>query len=149
MIQRIQSVYLLVAAVALGLQIILPYSMVPANTPAISTPVFADGVFNLFDNVGILGLTGLGIIDCLLAIFMYKNRATQGRLVGMTLVVAVMLSVLVGFTFYTTSKGLPEGSLVSYGVGMAMPLLAAFLLWMANGAIKKDENLIKSMDRLR
>jgi hypothetical protein len=149
MIQRIQSIYLLVAAVALGLQIAFPYAMAPANTPAIAAPVFADGVFNLFDNVGIMGLTGLGIIDSLLAIFMYKNRALQGRLVGMTVIVAVMLSVLVGFTFYTANKGLPAGSLVSYGIGMAMPLVAAFLLWMASGAIRKDENLVKSMDRLR
>jgi uncharacterized membrane protein len=149
MIQRIQSIYLLVAAVALGLQFILPYAMIPANTPALAAPIFADGVFNPFDNVGIMGLTGLGIIDSLLAIFMYKNRATQGRLVGMTLVVSVMLLVLVGFTFYTANKNLPEGSIVSYGLGLAMPLVSAFLLWMANSAIKKDDNLVKSMDRLR
>jgi Domain of unknown function (DUF4293) len=149
MIQRIQSIYLFVAAVAFGLQIVLPYAMAPANTPATTAPIFADGVFNLFDNVGMMGLTGLGIIDSILAIFMFKNRALQGRLVGMTIIVAIMLLVLVGFTFYMANKGLPEGAIVSYGAGFVLPLVATFLLWMASGAIKKDENLVKSMDRLR
>ena len=152
MIQRIQTLYLLLASSALGLQFALPYAQVGTDSPAKADPVFADGVFNLIDNIGLLGLTGLGLVAGLVAIFLFKNRPLQGRIAAVGMMVSIMLAALCGFALYQAmSRQYPEGATVQYqfGMGLGMPILAIALLWLAQRAIGKDENLVRSMDRLR
>lgn len=149
MIQRIQSIYLLLAAAVTGLQFALPYATAPANTPATTTAVFADGQFNPVDNIGLLGLAVLGAVLSAVAIFLFKNRPLQGRLAGLGMVVSVLAVALLGVVFFNVNKNLPAGSVVSYGIGGALPVLAIVLNWLAQQAIRKDDEKVRSMDRLR
>ncbi len=150
MVQRIQSIYLFLAASAFGSQFLLPYATAPANSPAtLSTTAFADGVLNPFDNIGLLGLTGLGILLALVSIFLFKNRVLQGKLAGFGSVISILLLVLSGFVFYNLQKSVPPGSPISYNLGFLMPILAGIFSWMAVKAISRDENLVRSSDRLR
>ena len=77
MIQRIQSIYLLLATGAFGGQFVLPYLFTDANNPATTLPAMADGILNPFDNFGLLGLTALVVILSFAAIFLYKNFELQ------------------------------------------------------------------------
>ena len=52
MIQRIQSIFLLLAAGAFGGQFGLPYLQTPENDPARTVPALTDGGFNPLDNPG-------------------------------------------------------------------------------------------------
>ncbi|MBK6929941.1 MAG: DUF4293 family protein [Saprospirales bacterium] len=61
MIQRIQTVFLLLAAGALAGQFAFPYLQTPAENPARALPAMADGALNPLDNPGLLGLTILGM----------------------------------------------------------------------------------------
>lgn len=149
MIQRIQSIYLLLAAAAAGLQFALPYATAPANTPATATAVFADGQFNPVDNIGLLGLAVLGAVLSAAAIFLFKNRSLQGRIAGLGVVASVLAVALLGLVFFNLNKDLPAGSVVSYGIGGALPVLAIVLNWLAQQAIRKDDEKVRSMDRLR
>ncbi len=149
MIQRIQSIYLLLAAAATSLQFALPYATAPANTPATTTAVFADGQFNPMDNFGLLGLAVLGAALSAVAIFLFKNRSLQGRIAGLGTVVSVLAMALLAFAFFNVNKNLPAGSVVSYGLGGALPVLAIGLNWLAQQAIRKDDEKVRSMDRLR
>lgn len=149
MIQRIQSVFLLLAAAALGGQFGLPYLQTPENDPSRTLPALSDGVFNPLDNPGLLGLTVLGAAVSLAAIFLFKNRPLQARLAGVSALSGVLLLALVAFTTKSTFDQAPAGSSVQFAAGLALPLIALVLNWLATRAIRKDEALVRSMDRLR
>lgn len=149
MIQRIQSIFLLLAAAALGSQFALPYGQTTADNPARSLPALADGAFNPLDNIGLLGLTTLGALLALITIFLYKNRMLQARLAGLGVLVTILLLVLVGISSKTTLDQLPEGGSMQLSAGLALPVVALLFNWLAGRAIRKDEALVRSMDRLR
>ncbi len=149
MIQRIQSVFLLLAAGAMGSQFVLPYLQTPADNPARAVSALSDGVLTPPDNPGLLGLTVLGAAVSFAAIFLFKNRPLQGRLAGVSMIVAILLLALLVFTTKTTIDQAPEGSSVNFAAGLGMPLLALLFNWLATRSIRKDEALVRSMDRLR
>lgn len=149
MIQRIQSIYLLAAAAALALQFALPYATAPADSLAATAAIFADGKFSPTDNTGLLVLSVLGIGLALVAIFWFKNRSSQIKIAGLCTTSAILTAVLAVFACLNLGKNLPEGSVVSYGAGGALPMLAAIFSWLAQRAIGADEAKVRSMDRLR
>ncbi len=149
MIQRIQSVFLFLAVGSLGGQFALPYLQAPADSPARTLPALADGALNPLDNIGLLGLTILGAAVSLVAIFLFKNRPLQARLAGMAAGVGVLLLALAGFTTKTTLDQTPEGGSAQLAFGLALPVLALAFNWLAARAIRKDDALVRSMDRLR
>ena len=149
MIQRIQSVFLFLATGALGGQFALPYLQTPANDPARALPVLADGALTPIDNPGLLGLTILGAVVSFVAIFLFKNRSLQARLAGVSTVAGILLLTLAGFTTKMTLDQTPQGGSAHFAAGLALPVLAVALDWLAMRAIRKDEALVRSMDRLR
>ncbi len=149
MIQRIQSIFLLLAASALGGQFALPYLQTPAGDPARALPALADGVLNPLDNPGMLGLTALGGLLSLSAIFLFKNRALQARLSIIAAGIGVMLLALAGLTAATTINQTPTGGNIRWAAGFALPVAALLLNYLAARAIRKDDALVRSMDRLR
>lgn len=149
MIQRIQSIFLLLAAGALGGQFAFPYLQTPADNPARSLTALADGVLNPLDNPGLLGLTGLGALISLAAIFLFKNRSLQMRLALVAAGIGIMLLVLLGITVKNTLDATPQGGSIEYTLGLGLPVLALLFNWLAARAIRKDEALVRSMDRLR
>lgn len=149
MIQRIQSIFLLLAAGAFGGQFALPYLQTPAEDPARSLSSLTDGVLNPFDNPGLLGLTALGMLISAVAIFLFKNRSLQARLSLASVGIGVMLLALIAFTVKTTQDQLPEGGTTQFAAGLALPVVAMLFNWLAARAIRKDEKLVRSMDRLR
>ncbi|MEO6759801.1 MAG: DUF4293 domain-containing protein [Saprospiraceae bacterium] len=149
MIQRIQSIFLLLASGAIFGQFALPYLTTSPNDPARTLPVFTDGVFNPMDNIGLLGLTVLSGLVSFLAILLYKNRGLQSKFTVGALLASGLLLALAGFTAYQTLQSLPPGGAAHYQAGLAMPVVALVFQWLAGRSIGKDERLVKSMDRLR
>ena len=136
MIQRIQSVYLGVVAV-LGLAI---SSLVTYGTNA------AGEVIALTDQLYIAIAIVLGGLLALISIFLFKNRKSQFMLNRLNMIVQLfLLGVFVGRSLKATGGSFePEKA-----VGMFLPVISIVLLVLANRAIKKDEDLVKSVDRLR
>ncbi len=149
MIQRIQSIFLLLAAGALGSQFTLPYLETPADNPARAVAALSDGALTPLDNPGLLGLTVLGMVVSFVAIFLFKNRPLQAKLAGTAMIISILLMALVVFATKMTIDQAPEGSSANFNAGIGMPLLALALNWFATRAIRKDEALVRSMDRLR
>jgi Domain of unknown function (DUF4293) len=150
MIQRIQSIYLFLAAAAGFGQFGLPYLRADAASPVVAAvPVLADTVFNPLDNIGLTGLCALSGAVSLLAIFLFRNRALQARVTAGAVLACAMLAILLSFTLYQILNALPQGGGVQYRAGLILPTLALIFNWLAGRAIKKDEALVKSMDRLR
>ena len=86
-----------------------------------------------------------GILS-LIAIFLYKNRIRQINSNRLNIVINFLLLGIIVYHLLS----LPGGMHISKkGIGVFIPLLVIVFLALANKAILKDENLVKSVDRLR
>jgi membrane-anchored protein YejM (alkaline phosphatase superfamily) len=136
MIQRIQTIYLLLsAAVSAGLIFV-----VHLWTNSLDIPVFAK------DEYLYLGLFLGSALLSLIAIFTFKNRKFQFVLGRLNI---ILNFILLGFFVYQLLMPPGESNISEKGVGIFIPILSIVLLVLANKAIKKDEELVKSVDRLR
>lgn len=136
MIQRIQTIYLLLsAAVSAGLIFVFHLW---TNTNDV--PVYAK------DEYLYLGLFLGSALLSLIAIFNYKNRKFQFVLGRLNI---ILNFILLGFFVYQSLKVSGETAVSEKGIGMLLPIVSIVLLALANKAIKKDEDLVKSVDRLR
>lgn len=136
MIQRIQSVYmLLVAAISGGLTFVFD-----VYTLANKTIVFAK------DDLLLLGLFMASAVLALITIFLFKNRKLQFVLNRFN---NIFNLILLGVFVYRILNLSGEMEISEKGIGIVLPIISIVLLVLANRAIKKDEDLVKSVDRLR
>ena len=136
MIQRIQTFYLLVVAlIAAG----LPFFV----------GLWTDGENQTFyakDNVLISIAFYVVAVLAVITIFLFKKRQNQFVLNRLNMILNLFL---LGFFVYR-SLNLSGGTAVSEkGIGMLIPVFSIVFLVLANRSIKKDEDLVKSVDRLR
>lgn len=151
MIQRIQSIYLFLAAAALSCPLFLPLAQASGDTTSMASlgdNFFTDGVYWAKESLAWFGLFLL-VLGGLAGIFLYKNRKRQMQFTsGLFLGTLVLLGVLLGGG-YQCARQLPLGSAAQISMGGIVILLAIPLLWLAHRSIKKDEELVRSSDRLR
>ena len=136
MLQRIQTVYLILAALIMGgLYLWFPMVQDEAGTVVIerSEPL-------------VFGLIFASIALAIISILNFKKRQLQFVLNRLNIILSF---VLLGVFVYR-SLNLPGESLLSMkGIGVLFPAISIVLLAMANKAIKRDEDLVKSVDRIR
>jgi glucan phosphoethanolaminetransferase (alkaline phosphatase superfamily) len=158
MIQRIQSVFLLVAAVASILLFFLPlagfYNELEGNYKLyLFTVKYLDPdpklAFNSYFTLPLVFFAVVNLVLSLSALFFYKNRMLQKKLCTFN-ILSIIVMLMVFFFFYistlrTMTQAEPEYSLP----GMVMPLISLAMLILASRAIRKDDALVKSADRLR
>ena len=142
MIQRIQSIYfLLVIFLSIGAPFFFKLWVEADNE------VFA---FDLFAYESILfKLVPISfIISALLAlitIFRFNDRQQQFVLGRIIILINLFL---LGILIYL-SLNIPGEIFSEKGIGMFIPSIVILFAVLANKAIRKDENLVKSVDRLR
>lgn len=143
MIQRIQSIYLLLAGVFSG-GLTFAFSLW-TNTKGVQY------IIDLFSGASILEkmipvlFLGSALLS-IVTIFMYANRKLQFVLVRINILINLLLLGLLVYVSQTLSG---ETLVSEKGIGMFIPVVVVLLLFLANKAIKKDEDLVKSVDRLR
>ena len=130
MIQRIQSIYLLLLTVSssLGLFFLPPLEIID----------FSSSTKTLIETYLIVS-----IVLSVLTLFIFKYLKVQlliNRL-HLTLQIFIFLALIYGLTQSVTGY--------DYLIWLLMPVQAIFFIVLANSAIRKDEALIKSIDRLR
>lgn len=146
MIQRIQSVFLVLAALgAFGL-VALP--LAKTATPVTTSGIFSDGRFTLSDNPALLVFFGLSGILALASLFLYTRRALQMRLTIFS-IIATVVGCVFGVIFFMQASQETGESIIQDGAGAYLPPVILILLFLAYRFIGKDEKLVKSMDRLR
>jgi len=147
MIQRVQTVYLLISAILLSLLFFIPFA-----------DIVQDGIVYVFNIQGItLGdslkenglpisiLIGIIIILHGIVILNYKNRVRQIRLLVFSILLMIgLFGLFFFFTYYSFS-----GAQVSFKISILFPVIAIILDYLAIRAIGKDEALIRSIDRIR
>jgi len=82
----------------------------------------------------------------LISIFSFKKRQSQFVLGRLNIILNFFL---LGLFVYQLLKPPGESQISEKGVGIFMPIFSIVFLVLANKAIKKDEDLVKSVDRLR
>jgi len=152
MIQRIQTVYLAIAAILSMLIVFLKFSLASRgdyDLTAVSISFLKDGVSEVgMSSFPIAGAIMFGLFLTIYGIMQYKNRKFQIKLVQGALLVQLAVGGLV--FFYADKMGVlaTEGS-VSYSPTLAILLVNVVLFFLAIRGIKKDDALVRSADRLR
>ncbi len=142
MIQRIQSIFLLLAAGACFGLLGLPFA---ETDQVLAQGFFTDADFDILDHWSLLVLfLGAGLL-LVVAIFLYKSRPTQLKLtlVSILLVVGGAVASVILLTQSTAT----DRAEVSFGI--ALPILAIAFSLLARRGIQRDEKLVRSADRLR
>ncbi|MGK0252868.1 MAG: hypothetical protein ACI9OE_000321 [Mariniflexile sp.] len=136
MLQRIQTVYLLIAAIISSGLIFVLHLWVTND----------DVVVYAKDNLLYVGLFLGSALLSIITIFKYKNRKSQFMLGRLNIILNFFL---LGFFVYQSLNVSGETAVSEKGIGMLLPIVSIVFLALANKAIKKDEELVKSVDRLR
>lgn len=122
MIQRIQTVYLFFVFCLMGILLFIPFSS--------SWTVTLDAAI-------------IAVLSAL-AIFFYKNRKWQILIGNM-----ILLLLVLAYPLYFVFDGIPTDLFRTVQYTFVCPLVAAILTCLAIRGIKKDERLVRSLDRLR
>jgi len=91
-------------------------------------------------------LFGLSTSMSLLSILFYKKRQHQFVINRLNIILNL---ILLGLFVYRSLNLSGEALVSEKGIGMFLPIISIVFLVLANKAIKKDEDLVKSVDRLR
>jgi len=136
MIQRIQTVYLLLVFVISGvLSLVFPLwkNMSGADVYAAQNMLY-------------VGLFGASAALTVVSILGYKKRQSQFVYNRLNM---ILNFILLGLFVYQSLNLSGEATVSEKGIGMFLPIASILLLVFANKAIKKDEELVKSADRIR
>ena len=145
MIQRLQSIFLLLTGGCLGGSFAFPFA---DSASAIPGTLFADGFFTAGDNIVIAILLGVGALAALGAIFLYTNRRLQRNIASAAAICAVGAIAFGVFVFMQQADAMGPVE-VDEEPGAILPALAVVFAGLAVRYINKDERLVRSADRLR
>lgn len=157
MIQRIQSVYLLLVAIVIALCFFFPFysvDLVGSELVADSMKgqLIAQGiVLSESNHPYVMILCIISILISVAAIFLYGNRTIQLRITRLGILINTGLLVAVFFALEEVKALHPglEIEIGQYGLSCYLPIVAMVLGFLATRGILKDEMLVRSSNRLR
>ncbi len=154
--QRIQTLYFVLVIILMIAAVLLPNALFYNPGTGITYQLDARGMVELTQQgtaKGILGtnpcvfLFGIILFLTTYCIATFKNRKRQLRMATINLFLIVLyIAVLVVYIFFANNK--LEASL-SWKYPVIFPVIALIFNYLAMRGIAKDENLVKSLDRLR
>ena len=142
MIQRKQSLFLLLATAISALLLYLPvFELLPEDVSLPGKKV------TVTINALLLIINGAVGILAFVTIFFYKNRGLQLRSCNLALLLTCILIGLLFFLSDTMSSGMNQK--IHYLYGSYLPLIQIVFLFLASRYVRKDDELVRSADRLR
>ncbi len=145
MIQRIQTVFLFLAAVAFAVKLWLPVATTPDDFGA----VMADGTFQTTDDLWLTIFALVGVIISFFNIFLYRRRKSQMRFCMTANLFAIIWAALGFYTVLELEVRADGAAQIAHGWAFIFALLAIVFNTLAYYFIKKDEKLVRSMNSLR
>jgi len=163
MIQRVQSIFLFFAAVALFLTLFFPFwqkvDTVKSEVATLTSLNLTVESFVAGTNeriiiasksvyyIAIIAL--LGVIVSIFSVFQFKNRLLQIKL-GALNSFLIMICVVATLWSVTKAEAVVEASTAgNYLFGFYLLFVALVCNFLANRFIRKDEMLVRSADRIR
>jgi len=145
MIQRIQSLFYLLAALCAAGIFFLPIAT--SDKPA--SPFLEDKIFNVQDHIGFIVVAALAVLLPLAALFLFKNRPLQLRLGAVSLLFPLLLIGAGVWMILKNGTAEVQSAVITQGTSMFLPIGVIVFGLLANRFVKKDETLVRSSDRLR
>lgn len=142
-IQRIQTLYIFLAVVAMAIFIIVPYGEVDY---ILNTPIETQKLYTMTE-YGILIPAAAAVLLLIVDIFLYSNISFQKTVLTISLLLTLCTIAVVCFTLFKQADA--EGMTARFVVWDILLPIAVILEIMGLGAISKDIKLLKSYDRLR
>lgn len=140
MLQRIQTIYYFIAFVVSG---ILPFVFKLWTTEA-----GIDIYFN--ENLAFIVLFVFSAVLSVISIVSYKKRKQQFVMGRLNIILnLILLGLFIYRALNLSGETDPQMVISEKGIGMVLPIVSIVFLSLANKAVKKDEDLVKSVDRLR
>ncbi|HNY63737.1 MAG TPA: DUF4293 domain-containing protein [Bacteroidales bacterium] len=156
MIQRIQSIYLLVAGLVTIVLLFIPIGTLTSELGFYTYTPFTVHVINtdlvVAKTYFVAILLSLSSIISFVTIFLYKKRKLQVRLINfnMLVILATLLTMLYIYPKFVFSKiSELNNTVLDYNYVILIIALTAMGFYMAKKAILKDEALVRSSERLR
>lgn len=147
MIQRIQTVYLLMIVLLIVQTFFFPFVSFFNETDTIS---FTALQFNTGEYILPLAiLMGIILLFSFSSIFLFKNRLLQIRLTFFTLLLLIGSIILIGYLVWQLNDEKLSSYNIKYNFTCIYPLICSILASLAIRGMKKDEALIRSVDRIR
>ncbi len=160
MIQRIQSLYLLLSAVLVGLAIVFPLVEFATYENFVRLSAFSletatgDEPWQLVSHLWASGIlfSATALLN-FAVIFLFKRRKLQIRVAHYSFIMKVaIVAVIVYFSFVIKNdirESSPDFQGVKPCIGSLFVIIAMVFDWLAIKAIRKDEALVRSVDRIR
>ena len=141
MIQRIQSLWLLLSALCAALIMFVPVFSGEA----------ADGlvkIFSIRENLILLLIVVLSIVIPFINIFLFKNRGLQKKLIIINMILSVLTVVTEYFSVdkFKQTFGITQGT---WEISAILPFFIILFLVFAFRGIRKDEKLLSESNRMR
>ena len=136
MLQRIQTIWLFLAAVCTFLGLKFPFY---SGTNKEGIPSY---ILNGTESIPLILVTGAVGVLALITIFLYKNRKLQLRLC----VAGILLQAFLLFLYYSKLSGFLGGT---YALTALLQAGALLFFFLAARGISRDEKIVKESNRLR
>ena len=155
MIQRIQTLYLLIAVGLMVVTLVCPVALLNVDGEQVTLSAFgiSDSVGKLSNMSIFMGIQlALSTLLPLVTIFLFKNRVLQIRLCGAELVMLLGCLAIIGVSIGRMCRTLVdnfEWSMLALRLPVVMPIVAFILVLLAMRATLHDELLVRSLDRIR
>lgn len=145
MIQRIQSIFLLLSGIAF-----LSLFKFPFASSSVSIPeLLSDMVYDVQDSPILMILCGLGGLVSIIAIFLFNNRGLQLKLTYFATIFSILLSLVAFLLVYNEQTSDFNADKINDELGLYLPFISLVFSLLAARFINKDEDTVRSMDRLR
>lgn len=154
MIQRIQSLYWLLAAILLGVFYFSDFAFVKSAVSSITLSAFygiectpADAYQISINAWPLHVLVILATLLTFITIFLFKRRTLQIRLSAVAMVLDLGVMGMAYF-YYHQVAGATEEGLASLSILYLLPLIAFILTFLGIMGVKKDITILRSLSRL-
>ena len=153
MIQRVQSLFMLISIIAVVATFFVPIGSMADETGVLHMTPYGvqepeSGQKMASNNYYFYAPLTVSLVLTIRALLAFRNRKAQIMALKLTFLLFAVTFVLMALYVNDVQTSL-QGMKFALGIGFFLPLAATALNWLAARAIKKDEELVKSVDRIR
>lgn len=154
MLQRIQTVYLLIITVLTALMLFMPLAVLQTGDAFFNFDVFGVNTISpepelIYPTWGLFVLTALISLLALITIFLFKKRMLQIRFCVFNAILMLGFYGFFGYLIYVMKQQYGADLSVSVRFALSFPLISLILDYLAIRNIGADETLVRSLERLR
>ncbi len=150
MLQRIQTVYLLLASICMVVSLLTNLATFSFNGDIVQFEAMGFYLNQeiIFSTWGLFIIGNISAVLSVIIVFLFNKRMLQIRLAAINIFMMLGYYGLIAFYIYMRN---PEVNSVfqNIGVGIVMPFIAMILTYLAIRKIGADEALIRSLNRIR